>query len=253
MPSANEVAAKYIREVAEKCNRSVEVLEAGCGRRWSLSTQDISMRLTGVDLDSLALKHRIDVIKDLDVAIESDLLEVELDDASFDVIYSAFVLEHVEAADVAMLKFAQWLAPEGVLLLKIPDPVSVHGFVTKNTPHWIHVLYKKYIEGRPNAGKPGHEPYPTYYADVLFPKGMEEFVATHDLELLERFNFHPYLRIEKPLVWLLHILSFGKLNRNFRNVMYVLRKKSLEGRIEVDLPSPKRAMAHRLQQYPAAS
>lgn len=40
-----------------------------------------------------------------------------------------------------MKNFVTWVKPNGIIIIKIPDPYSVRGFVTRNTPFWFHVLY----------------------------------------------------------------------------------------------------------------
>ena len=39
--------------------RALNILEAGCGRRWQLDLSDIRYTLTGVDLDNNALDNRL--------------------------------------------------------------------------------------------------------------------------------------------------------------------------------------------------
>src|SRR6185437_11416268 len=71
----------------------LRILEAGCGRDWPLHVS-VPYTLTGLDLDPDALAARTD----LDEAIIGDLRTAELPAHSFDVVYSAFVLEHVSGA-----------------------------------------------------------------------------------------------------------------------------------------------------------
>ncbi|MGH9955766.1 MAG: methyltransferase domain-containing protein, partial [Pyrinomonadaceae bacterium] len=79
------------------------------------------------------------------------------------VIYNSFVLEHIEDASQVLQNSTRWLKPGGIVVLKIPDPDSVCGFITRVTPHWFHVFYYRYLLGARNAGKPGYAPYTIDY------------------------------------------------------------------------------------------
>ena len=169
----NYLHKRKVREtIADHIDRmsqhSIEVLEAGCGRQWPVKLENI--RLTGVDMDPIALKHRKQ--EDLDVAIHGDLRSVELPPESFDVIYCAFVLEHVDGAKKVMDNFVRWLKPGGLIVLTFPNRDSVFGFFTPVTPFWFHVVFKRYVKGKEHAGKPGHPPYQTFHA----PSSWKTFV-----------------------------------------------------------------------------
>lgn len=60
-------------------------------------------------------------MQDMDVPIVGDLCTVQLPEGSFDVVYSAFVLEHVQQADTALENFVRWLRPGGLLILRLPE------------------------------------------------------------------------------------------------------------------------------------
>lgn len=162
----------------------VNVLEAGCGRQWSLNDLPCSYQLTGVDLDPEALRIRREVTRDLDVAIVGDLRSVQLPPAAYDLIYSAYVLEHIEGADLVLSNFLRWLRPGGVIVLKIPDGQSAYGALTRLTPHWVHVFYYRQILGHAMAGRPGYPPYPTVYESVVSDVGIRNFAAAHGLDVV---------------------------------------------------------------------
>jgi 2-polyprenyl-3-methyl-5-hydroxy-6-metoxy-1,4-benzoquinol methylase len=50
---------------------------------------------------------------------------------SFDVVFSSFVLEHVQRADVALKNFATWLKPGGLLILRLPERSTARAFLTR--------------------------------------------------------------------------------------------------------------------------
>ncbi len=97
----------------------LSILEAGCGRQWPLHIIS-KYKLTGIDLDPDALKTRVTTIGDLDEAIVGDLLIHDFPSESFDLIYNAYVLEHINGAEKVLANFTRWLKPGGLLLLQIP-------------------------------------------------------------------------------------------------------------------------------------
>lgn len=154
----------------------LRILEAGCGRNWGLKLS-VPYVLTGIDLDRDALAARTD----LDHAVVGDLTTAEFPAHSFDVVYCAFVLEHVSGAERALERFLTWLAPGGLLVLKVPDRDSAYGFLTRLTPFWLHVLAYRWLLGYREAGTPGHGPYPTYYDAVISERGLMRFCTAHGL------------------------------------------------------------------------
>jgi SAM-dependent methyltransferase len=159
-----KIVAQHIHDYATQSGE-VEILEAGCGSGWPYSIPDIKFKLTGVDLDQNALDNRKRQ-GDLDECILGDLRTAEFHDESFDIIYSRFVLEHIQQAEIVLDNFNRWLKPNGLLIIMFPDRESVYSFFTRNTPFLVHILFKKYILGLKNAGRPGYGPYPTFSDEI---------------------------------------------------------------------------------------
>ena len=205
----------------------LNIIEAGCGRRWPYEIDGINFKLTGIDLDEDALKIRKNKLNDLDITILGDLRSVELAESSYDVIYSAFVLEHIDGAQVVLDNFLRWLRPGGLMILKFPDRDSVYGFITRITPFWFHVFYKKYIMRRQNAGKPGFPPYPTYHNKIISRRAFLEFAKENNLSILEEIGTGRLPRFQMLITRILDGLSFGKLSSSHIDLLYVLEKSRL--------------------------
>lgn len=226
----NLILERHIRQLAVP-GRVLQILEAGCGRAWTLDLTDIDYELTGLDLDEEALRLRKLQRKDLHRAIVGDLRTASLDNGSFDVVFSAFVLEHIEGAEGVLRNFVGWLRPGGVLVLRLPDPESVAGLIARATPHWFHVFYYRYVLRNPNAGKPGFAPYPTVYDAVLRRSNMAEFFRANNLTLLAEYG-DGYVRPGAGAArWLItaikatvNILSLGHFSSRHTNLLYVARK-----------------------------
>lgn len=230
-----EVLGSWILKLYERRSTELLILEAGCGRRWPLKLANVQYRLIGVDLDKNALESRLNDVKDLDEAIVADLQAFDIGDRKVDVIYNSYVLEHLERADRALESFDAILKPGGLLILRLPDRNTVFGFVSRRTPFWLHVIYKKYVEGIRNAGKPGFVPYPVYYHDVVSRDGIRKFCSSRGLLIKEEIGSCPYrekktlpMRLMRLTALIISALSLGKLPWHYNNIAYVIEKPILD-------------------------
>lgn len=211
----------------------ISILEAGCGQRWLLRLDGKSFILTGIDLDKDALEIRKNVRKDLDEAIHGDLRTIVFDEKKFDVVYSAFVLEHVSGAEDVLSRMIGWLKPEGIIIIEIPDPGSVKGLITRLSPHWFHVFYYRYVLGIKTAGHLGHGPYRTYFDPVISRKGIYEFSRKNRLRVEAEYAFAtdgPKRRAMRSLIALVTravgILTLGIFSDQHADLLYVLRREA---------------------------
>lgn len=180
---ALERLSSVVRERAKR-SKPLRVVEAGCGRQWGLDVDPETCFITGIDSDSKALEARVRDHGDLHRSIVGDVQDrAAFELASADLVYSAYVLEHLARAEEAASAWADWLAPGGTLILIAPDAKSVWGWVAKNTPYAFHVWAYRALLGRPDAGKPGHAPYPVHYSPMLTVDGLMHFARSEGLEI----------------------------------------------------------------------
>lgn len=226
------VLASYLRtEAAEQ--PVLRVLEAGCGREWHLQTGDLAIEISGIDLDSHALEFRRSVRKDLDHAIVGDLRTVQLPEAHFDVVYSSYVLEHVEGAERALDNVVAALKPGGLLIVRVPDLEGVQTFVARKLPHWCAVLYYRYGWNIKNAGKPGFAPYPTHYDPVISTSGFHDYCKRAGMSIVDEIGVGSYAergkgvlsRIVPFIARLISIASLGKVHDRYVDLTFVARKR----------------------------
>ncbi len=224
--------ARHIRQLAA-AGGVVHILEAGCGQQWDVELGGVDYTLTGVDLDPAALEMRLRIVGDVVLAVEGDLRTVELRNGHYDVIYNAFVLEHVRGAEQVLDNFAKWAKPHGIIVIRIPDPTSVNGFLARLTPHWFHVFFYRAILGVKNAGKTGHAPYPAHYDPVVSRRGMHEYCRRTGLAILAecgeeetwfRRGHGPLRTLIYALRQALHFASLGALSVRHTNLLYILQK-----------------------------
>ena len=221
---------------AKRLGRPLSIAEAGCGQRWLIDLTGIAYRLTGIDLDAAALELRKTKTRDLDDAICGDLCSLDLAAGSFDVVYSFYVLEHVEQADVALRNLIRWLKPGGLLLLRLPDPCTVRGFFTRILPHPVHVWYHRYVYGTRQAGQPGYPPYPVYYHPIIHRERLCQYLAAHGMECVtcygDGFRREGSNKTMSTAIMLgsklLQMLSLGRLKANYADVLYIADKKCVD-------------------------
>lgn len=210
----------------------IEILEAGCGQRWLLKLDREGMILTGVDIDKDALEIRKNVRKDLDEAIHGDLRTIDFGSRRFDVIYSAFVIEHIEGAEGVLSRMVGWLKPNGVLIIEMPDPDSVKGLITRISPHWFHVFYYRFILGIKTAGQSGHGPYRTHFEPVVSRPGMHAFGAKNNMPVEAEYAFAtdgPRNRIMRAFIAAatkaVNLLTLTRFSDRHADLLYVLRRQ----------------------------
>ncbi len=230
---AHEIIERLIGKCASK-GEPINILEAGCGRQWPFGLEGLNYILTGVDSDKDALEIRKNTLSDLHKTIEGDLCSVNLGTDRYDVIYCSFVLEHIKNADLVMKNFLKWTKSNGIIIIKVPDPYSAQGFITRITPHWFHVFYYRFILRRKNAGKPGYGPYPTYYHSIISRSGMYDFCNDRSNNIkLDAVYGDGYIRpgqgARKMMIHIIkrviNIMSIGLLSDKHTNLLYILRKK----------------------------
>jgi SAM-dependent methyltransferase len=223
---------------AKRLGRPLSILEAGCGQCWTLNLPGVEYTLTGVDRDPVALELRKTKARDLDVAIMGDLCSVDLPEASFDVIYSCFVLEHVPQADVALQNFVQWLKPSGLLILRLPELDTARGFLARALPHGLHVFFYRCVLGRKDAGQPGFAPYRAYYHPVIGRERLCRFLSERRVRCLgsyadgfRRDGLGIMQVLVRGVVKLTSMLSFGRLTAEYSDLLYIAVKEPLDPRM----------------------
>jgi len=227
----NEVLSSCIQDYFSENDDTINILEAGCGRKWSLDLNRIKYKLTGIDIDKNALELRKTTERDLDKAILGDLRYVEFDREEFDIIYCVTVIEHIDGTEEVIDNFFKWLKPGGLLILVFPDRDSIFGFITRLTPHWFHVFVYRHIYKKTNAGKLGFPPFPTYYNKIVSRRAIHDYCKDNGhnvvLEYGRPFNFRKLGRLALGTIALfkvMHYLSFKKFTANHADLICVIQK-----------------------------
>jgi SAM-dependent methyltransferase len=223
-------AEQYARRLLQS-RPSPVVLEAGCGAR-SMVTFPSPRRVIGVDISQEQLR-RNDVISD---PILGDLQRPLFARPSFDAIVCFDVLEHLPHPERAIENYCRWLAPGGVIVLGMPNVLSVKGLIAKATPHWVHVWIYRNIVRYELAGQPGCAPFPTHLKLAILPRTIAAVARKHGVRVRychgyeselqrgtrERFGLRGWRW--KAIAMLCDLLSLGTVDARRSDYVMVLQK-----------------------------
>ncbi len=120
-----------VRNIKEKV-----VLDAGCGTGYTAySLSSIARVIVGIDFK----EKRINEAKEKYQAdnlyfMEANIEKIPFPDSFFDIVYSCWVLEHLEHPEQFLKEVHRVLKPDGILLLLVPNVKNLSGILVKYTP-----------------------------------------------------------------------------------------------------------------------
>lgn len=171
-----------------------EVLDlgAGAGIVSQMNFRGIAARVCGVDLDP-----RVEANPFLDEGRVGDGQSIPYPDASFDVVFSDNVLEHLERPVEVFLEVSRVLRPGGVFVFKTPNKWHYMPLISRCTPHVFHQWINR------KRGRAEEDTFPTIYranspGDIR-RLASESGFAVEQIDLVE--GRPEYLRIH-PITYL---------------------------------------------------
>jgi SAM-dependent methyltransferase len=153
------------------------VLEAGCGSAAHVRFPGDAY-ITGIDIDP----HQLERNTACSETILGDIETYDLPASSYDAIVCWYVFEHLNYPDHALVRFARAVKPGGVIVLALPNLMSPKGLITKYSPHWMHIWWRRYVLGRKHAGTPGHGPFPTTLPWTITPERLLRLASSCNLQ-----------------------------------------------------------------------
>ena len=102
------------------------------------------------------------------------------------------------------------------------------------TPHRLHVLFVRYVNRNPDAGKPGFGPHPTVYDGITSRRAIHEYCRNSGHTILEEYISDLALNragkftglVLRLCVRTIMVLSFGKLSADHQDITFIIRKAS---------------------------
>lgn len=195
----------------------LEVLDAGCGASLRVDVSK-KIRKTGIDIseDSMAGNES------LDERIVGDLETYKLP-RKYDAIFCLDVLEHLRDPEKAINNLCSALSDGGVIIIKMPNVLSLKGLVTKFTPHSFHVFIVKRVFDVKDAGQPGQVPFPTFLRFSLSPENLRKTLKKNGIDIVffDLFEGNQPIKLRKksPLLFqaynfLCSVMNFSTMGRN---------------------------------------
>lgn len=192
---------------------NIKVLEAGCGYTGYIKFRQ-NAYIVGIDISEKQLQRNTK----LNEKILGDIQYYNFKSLIFDVIICWNVLEHLPKPELALKNFSTAIKDDGIIILVLPNVLSLKGLITKYTPHWFHVFVYKYMYGFKNAGSNETGPFKTYLKFFLSPTAIKKFVSnSFKIEYFSYYDIQEDLFQKKYIYFayrlfkiFLKIISFGK-------------------------------------------
>jgi SAM-dependent methyltransferase len=127
-------------------------LGAGAGIIKYMDFRGQAERICGVDLDPRVVDNPF-----LDEGVVTDGASVPFSNATFDMVFSDNVLEHLADPVRVFSEVARVLKPGGLFLFKTPNRSHYVPFISRLTPHRFHAYVNR------KRGRASEDTFPTYY------------------------------------------------------------------------------------------
>jgi len=168
------------------------VLDFGAGRGAvpEIDFREEASRVCGVDVDPVVTSNpRLDEAK---VIVDDG--KIPYPDNRFDLVYSRYVMEHLEYPDAVFSEIHRVLKPGGVFLLQTPNRLHYVSLIASITPQWFH----EYITEK--RGREKHTTFPTYHR-VNTPRAVKRYANRAGFVVREMSVYEgrpEYLRFAAP-------------------------------------------------------
>lgn len=200
----------------------IHVLEAGCGRGPGLALPEGTARhVTGIDLDTPALRARTMARTDLDGYHLGDLRSAPLPPRSFDVVHADALVERIAHAELVMDRMVAALKPGGLLLVRFIDRDSAQGLLRRALPRRFLGL----LGAAGSRGEPAGEAPAPVFEPVSSLTGFRNWCLMRGLVIAEAHVHRvPTGTPVRILARLVAIASHGRFTSAHAELSLVIRK-----------------------------
>lgn len=180
------------------------VLDAGCGRGlFTYSYKEQAAFLVGCDLTPFIGENT-----NVHSAVMADLSALPFSDASFDMVFSRYVVEHLSTPLSVFREIARILKPGGQLIVLTPNVYHYVSLVGRLTPHVFH----EKIAGM--RGNLSNDTFPTFYR-ANTRRQLTKLLSLAQLEVVDycAYETRPNYLIMSPVTYAVGILYERLVNR----------------------------------------
>jgi SAM-dependent methyltransferase len=154
----------------------ITMLDAGCGKQLRLEPP-VPAHVVGID----AAAEELAANPDVDERIVGDLATYPFEAATYDLVVCWDVLEHLPRPERAIDNLVRAVKPNGLLVIKVPNVLSVKGVVTKWMPTRLRrVIVRRMLPGLPDD----YKPFPSFHRFSLAPRSLRTQLETSGLSVL---------------------------------------------------------------------
>lgn len=211
----------------ERPLQRISVLLAGCG--WAqgpdlrgLDLGGAQLHITGVDVDTPALRARTEARADLDAWHLGDLRTVPMPPRAYDIVCATYLIERLKHVELVLDRIVAALKPGGLLLVRFRDRETAFGLLDRLIPGSIRILL---------ADECGSALPPAIYETVASYKGMQWYCGMRGLVIAEEHTQRTSTSIYGRWTGVLGLLSRvvaafsqGRLTAGHSEVSLVIRK-----------------------------
>jgi SAM-dependent methyltransferase len=231
----SDLFARSIRDYGRQHHgETIKVLQAGCTvpagdlglDKLHASWLDVAIR--GIDQDHPVTRKTAQSSASQGAAMPivlGDMRTIPLPPRSFDIVYSAHLLDRIEHAELVLDRLVAALRPGGLLLLRFRDRECAAGLLDRMLPQVARRAIWHWLRPR-QAG-----PFPAVFGPLLSADGMHAFMLARGLVVTERETLRDRPGRPARFAWgaplacrLIAGLSRGKLPDDHDDLLYVIRK-----------------------------
>lgn len=226
-PGADLFSRRVRATASQNPLRPVRILAVGCGdpAMPDLDLPNVAHHVTGIDDDTPALRAQAEARRGLDTVQLGDLRTARLPPRTFDIVYSAYLVERTPHAELVLDRCVSALRPGGLLLLRIRDRDSAVGA-------WRRL--GRFVPGtspRPRRATPRHtgdgaRPLPAVYGPLASARGIHWFCLMRGLSIAEEYATGAPAAAGSAMAaacHLLHTLTRGRRSADHTELVYVIR------------------------------